>query len=46
VPVAASPGNGVPVVTYGVLRNRLAYPERDYTQWLTVWKKEWMARPS
>jgi len=22
-----------------VLRNRLAYPERDYTQWLTAWKK-------
>ncbi len=26
-------------MTYGVLRNRLAYPERDYTQWLTAWKK-------
>jgi len=26
-------------VTYGVLHNRLAYPERDYTQWLTAWKK-------
>ena len=26
-------------MTYGVLRNRLPYPERDYTQWLTTWKK-------
>jgi len=35
VPAAARPGNRVPVVSYGGLRNRLAYPKRDYRQWLT-----------
>ena len=39
VPAAAGPGNGVPVVSYGVLRNRLAYPKRDFRQRLTTWKK-------
>ncbi len=38
-------GPEVPVVSYGVLRNRPAYPEHSYRQRLTTWKKNGRRAP-
>ena len=42
----ASAGNGVPVVSYGMLRNRPAYPKRGYRQRLTTWKNNRRCAPN